>query len=100
MLQDYAPSSMPSASWSEGGLVYPDISQPPPLQVPGSSGNNIIIRKLMSYVCILSRYCFSLILTLFYTGNHDTSTSSLGTPQLAVNEKSEEEKKEGELNLL
>ncbi|KAJ9579570.1 hypothetical protein L9F63_004755, partial [Diploptera punctata] len=36
---EYGPPGIPPASWSDGRMVYPDISQPPPVQVPGTSGN-------------------------------------------------------------
>ncbi|XP_069674075.1 serine/arginine repetitive matrix protein 2-like isoform X2 [Periplaneta americana] len=35
---DYVPPAPQPPSWPEGGMVYPDMSQPPPVQIPPASG--------------------------------------------------------------
>jgi hypothetical protein len=38
VLQDYVPPAPQPPVWPEGGMVYPDMSQPPPVQMPAASG--------------------------------------------------------------
>jgi hypothetical protein len=38
MLQEFVPPAPQPLVWREGGMVYPDMSQPPPLQLPSASG--------------------------------------------------------------
>jgi hypothetical protein len=38
MLQEFVPPAPQPPIWPEGGMVYPDMSQPPPLQLPSASG--------------------------------------------------------------
>jgi hypothetical protein len=40
MLQDFAPQP---PIWPEGGMVYADMSQPPPVQIPSASGTTVKI---------------------------------------------------------
>ncbi|PSN44338.1 hypothetical protein C0J52_11112 [Blattella germanica] len=35
---EYAPPAQQPPSWTDGGMVYPDVSQPPPVQIASVSG--------------------------------------------------------------
>lgn len=38
MLQDFVSPAPQPPVWTEGGMVYADMSQPPPVQMPSASG--------------------------------------------------------------
>lgn len=38
VLQEFVPPTSQPPVWSEGGMVYADMSQPPPVQMPSASG--------------------------------------------------------------
>jgi hypothetical protein len=43
MLQDFVPPAPQPPIWPEGGMVYADMSQPPPVQIPSASGMTVKI---------------------------------------------------------